>query len=541
MQKAFNFLFFILFPFLVFSQNTSWKIEGKIIEKTKAAVPFANVYVNNTSIGTTTDINGFFTLTIPSRIQKIDLVVSFVGYVTLKKNFVRNDPKLKNLTLILQNGVELNEVKVIAKHDRDWKRKWKIFQRGLFGESDFYKDCQILNPEVVKLESDKSKKVIATANEPIIIQNDAFGLKITFQMEKFESDGEKTYYAGYKFFENLDSVSTTQQKKWARNKKRAYNDSFRNFLVLLAQHKLKKNGFAIFKVLKYKEMYYGRTSVANEILNGALAECTEEEICTYDSDNNQYYLYSDTPLMVFVTNTYTPIRVYADYPNPYSLISLVNKFAGFTANGWLSRPNGILIQGYWGHEGFSNMLPEDYFPEHFQEQDSTVVSNELSANEIKTITPKTFKTDSIAFRADTITFNSTVQGVIYDKTNKVSEEKKEFAIVSNDINVKISESDGNLSIFDLLRRIPGLMVINVLGQYQIHFRSTNTNLGGGGGSITPALVYNGTFMDDEETVMNILNSLNVQDIKELGAIKYGNSAAFGSRGANGTIVITTKK
>lgn len=541
MQKAFNFLFFILFPFLVFSQNTSWKIEGKIIEKTKAAVPFANVYVNNTSIGTTTDINGFFTLNIPSRIQKIDLVVSFVGYVTLKKNFVRNDPKLKNLTLILQNGVELNEVKVIAKHDRDWKRKWKIFQRGLFGESDFYKDCQILNPEVVKLESDKSKKVIATANEPIIIQNDAFGLKITFQMEKFESDGEKTYYAGYKFFENLDSVSTTQQKKWARNKKRAYNDSFRNFLVLLAQHKLKKNGFAIFKVLKYKEMYYGRTSVANEILNGALAECTEEEICTYDSDNNQYYLYSDTPLMVFVTNTYTPIRVYADYPNPYSLISLVNKFAGFTANGWLSRPNGILIQGYWGHEGFSNMLPEDYFPEHFQEQDSTVVSNELSANEIKTITPKTFKTDSIAFRADTITFNSTVQGVIYDKTNKVSEEKKEFAIVSNDINVKISESDGNLSIFDLLRRIPGLMVINVLGQYQIHFRSTNTNLGGGGGSITPALVFNGTFMDDEETVMNILNSLNVQDIKELGAIKYGNSAAFGSRGANGTIVITTKK
>jgi hypothetical protein len=541
MQKAFNFLFFILFPFLVFSQNTSWKIEGKIIEKTKAAVPFANVYVNNTSIGTTTDINGFFTLTIPSRIQKIDLVVSFVGYVTLKKNFVRNDPKLKNLTLILQNGVELNEVKVIAKHDRDWKRKWKIFQRGLFGESDFYKDCQILNPEVVKLESDKSKKVIATANEPIIIQNDAFGLKITFQMEKFESDGEKTYYAGYKFFENLDSVSSSQQKKWTRNKKRAYNDSFRNFLVLLAQHKLKKNGFAIFKVLKYKEMYYGRTSVANEILNGALAECTEEEICTYDSDNNQYYLYSDTPLMVFVTNTYTPIRVYADYPNPYSLISLVNKFAGFTANGWLSRPNGILIQGYWGHEGFSNMLPEDYFPEHFQEQDSTVVSNELSANEIKTITPKTFKTDSIAFRADTITFNSTVQGVIYDKTNKVSEEKKEFAIVSNDINVKISESDGNLSIFDLLRRIPGLMVINVLGQYQIHFRSTNTNLGGGGGSITPALVYNGTFMDDEETVMNILNSLNVQDIKELGAVKYGNSAAFGSRGANGTIVIVTKK
>jgi hypothetical protein len=85
------------------------------------------------------------------------------------------------------------------------------------------------------------------------------------------------------------------------------------------------------------------------------------------------------------------------------------------------------------------------------------------------------------------------------------------------------------------------MVINVQGQYQIHFRSTNTNLGGGGGSLTPALLFDGNFIDDEGTVMNILNSLTVRDIKSLGAVKYGNSAAFGARGANGTIVIVTNK
>jgi hypothetical protein len=76
-----------------------------------------------------------------------------------------------------------------------------------------------------------------------------------------------------------------------------------------------------------------------------------------------------------------------------------------------------------------------------------------------------------------------------------------------------------------------------LGQYRIHFRSTNTNLGGGGGTITPALLYDGNFIDEESTVMNILNNLSVIDIKSLGAVKYGNSAAFGARGANGTIVI----
>ena len=533
MKSIFTILFCLIVPTLLFSQNVSWQISGKVLEKNRMAVPFANVYINNTSIGTSTDQNGEFLLNIPARIQKIELVISFVGYVTLKKSISKNDLKLKNLTFILQNGVELNEVKVIAKHDREWKRKWRVFNRGLLGESDFYKDCIILNPEIVKLTYDKDKKVIATANEPIIIQNNAFGLKIAFQMEKFESDGDKTFYAGYKFFENIDSSAATQQKKWARNKKRAYNDSFRNFLVSLTQKKLSTNGFAIFKVLKVKEMYYGRTTIASEIANGALAMCTAEEICSYDAKTDEFFIHSDKSLMVFVTNSYTPLRVFADYPNPYSIINLIHSYAAFTKNGWLSKPNGILIQGYWGREGFSNMLPEDYFPDNFQYQDSTFAMNE---NQIQAIAPKNFKPDAVST-------NIVLQDILYDKSPvaELKEEKKEFAIVSNDINVRISESDANLSIFDLLRRIPGLVVTNVLGSYQIHFRGTNTNLGGSGGSITPALVLDGTFMDDEETVMNILNSLNVGDIKELGAVKYGNSAAFGSRGGNGTIVITTKK
>lgn len=533
MKSFIRIAIFFLSPTLLFSQNT-WQISGKVLERNKTPMPFANVFVNNTSIGTSTNQNGEFVLNIPTRIQKVELVVSFVGYVTLKKTIFKVDSKFEKTTFVLQNGVELNEVKVIAKHDKEWKRKWKIFNRGLLGESDFYKDCTILNPEVVKLEYDKNKKVIATANEPIIIQNNALGLKIAFQMEKFESDGDKIYYSGYKFFENIDSSSANQQKKWARNKKRAYNDSFRNFLVCLTQKNLGINGFAVFKVLRVKEMYYGRTTVASEIENGSLAECTVEEIVGYDAESDQFFIHSEVPLMVFTTKNYLPLRVFNDYPHPYSIINLVRSYAGFTKNGWLSKPNGILIKGYWGREGFSNMLPEDYLPANFQQEDSTFFENKVPLIEPQMIASKGFK-------LDTVSKNIIAQDILYDKNLEVKEEKKEFAIVSNDINVKISESDYSLNIFDLLRRIPGMVVTNVLGQYQIHFRSTNTSLGGSRGSLTPALVFDGTFMDDEETVMNVLNSLNVSDIKSLGAVKYGNSAAFGSRGGNGTIVITTKK
>ncbi len=528
MKIIFKVFVFLLLPTWMYAQS-SWQIAGKVLDPSKNLMPFANVFVNNTSIGTTTNIDGEFLLKIPAKIQKIDLVISFVGYTTFKKTIYKKDIKFENFVFTLQGGIELSEVKVIAKHDREWNRKWRKFKQALLGESDFYNACEILNPEVVRLEYDKNKILVATANEPLIIQNNAFGHRIIFQMEKFETDGNQTFYAGNKFFENIDTNSIELKKKWTKNKKKSYNDSFRNFLVSLAQRKLKENGFAIFKALQIKAMYFGKTTVSNEIDGGALKECTIDDICSYDSSSQQFILHSDYPIQVFATNRYTPMRVYLDYPNPYSLIELTNKYAIFTENGWLSKPNGILVKGFWGREGFSNLLPDDYFPEFTQKTEEQLASNGLAL-----LAPKFYK-------ADTLTKDIVGQGIIYDKAALAEEEKKDFSMISNDINVKISENDYKLSVFDLLRRIPGLVVLQVQGMYQVHFLGSNTNLGGGGGSLTPALMLDGSFITDEETVMNYFYTLNVQDIKNLGAIKYGNSAAFGSRGGNGTIVINTKK
>lgn len=552
MKPIIKFLILFLFPTYLFAQNSNWQVSGKIIDKSKKNVQFANVYINNTSIGTTTDQNGDFSLRIPARFSKIDLVISFVGYETLKKTILKSDKKLQNLVFTLQTGIELKEVKVVAKHDNEWRKKWKVFNRGLLGESEFFKDCKILNPEVIVLTYDKKKKVVATAREPLIIQNDAFGLKIRFQMDKFESDGEKTYFSGLKYFEKMTPASPQEQRIWEKHKKKSYRDSFRNFLVALKDNKVEENGFAIFKVMLPKEMYFGKTTVNQEVKDGTLKPCEAEEICMFDRETEEFVFYSEYPLMIFVTNRFNPIKLFTDYPYYYSIVNLVNFHATFGENGWLTKPNGILIQGYWGHEGFANMLPDDYLPEDFIKRDSTQndiraiasysIGKKTDNEETQMGTPSTIA--SKGFKSDSITPKEIIaQGVVYssEPVGKIQEEKKEFAIVSNDITVRISESDQNLSIFDLLRRIPGLMVINERGEYRIHFRSTNTNLGGGGGSLTPALVYDGTFIDDESTVMNILNNLNVRDIKSLGAVKYGNSAAFGARGANGTLVIVTNK
>lgn len=533
----------LLISTMTFAQ-TNWQISGKVIDMDKSAVPFASVFVNNTRIGTSTNENGFFSLTIPARIQQIELVISSVGYNTIKKKFTNKDQQLQNLVIAFESGIQLKEIAITAKRDKEWKRKWKIFERGLMGESDLRSKCRILNPEVVRLEYDKDKNVVATAEKPIIIQNNALGLIISYQIDFFETNGVKTLYSGSKFFKNIDSTNTDLQKRWVKPRKDAYVNTFRNFLVSLSQQKLKENGFTVYKVLVPKTMYFGKTSVTEEILNKSILPCKAEDIFFYDYNTEQFTVYSDKPLMIFTMNKNATVRVFSDFPYMYSIINLPNSYFNFTANGWLSKPNGITIRGFWGDEGFANMLPEDYFIDEDNQQINTLTndkdivkqeSNSITSNQTAVTAPKSFKPDTLTLK------NTATQGIVYDKEAIAQEEKKEFAIVSNDITVKISESDQNLSVFDLLRRIPGLMVTNVQGQYQIHFRSTNTNLGGGGGSLTPALVYDGTFIDDESTVMNILNNLNVRDIKSLGAVKYGNSAAFGARGANGTLVIETNK
>ena len=46
----------------------------------EAMLPAANVFIEGTTIGTTTDLDGFFELTIPNDMEEIEVTVSFIGY-----------------------------------------------------------------------------------------------------------------------------------------------------------------------------------------------------------------------------------------------------------------------------------------------------------------------------------------------------------------------------------------------------------------------------------------------------------------------------
>lgn len=409
--------FLTCFCFKSLAQDNSWTIRGKVLEVNKTPLEFVNVYVNNTSIGTTTKADGSFILKVPKSIQKIELVVSFIGYNTVKKVLALHEMN-KTIIFLMETSNMLKEIKITAKRDRDWKKKWRIFKEGLLGDSQFTSDCEIMNPEAIKLEYDKDKNVVATANEPIFIQNNGLGFKIMFEMETFISNGKLTFFAGDKFFENLKSKDERQGNRWKRLRKRAYHDSFRNFLVSLSQNKLEENGFEIFKEARIKDTYLGRTTVAKELRDSILFKCTAASICSYDSLTKRFRLHSDKVLMIFLTNHFNPRPIFGDYPYKFSQIVLTNGIVEFTPNGWVTMPNGMILRDYWGSEGFSSLLPDDYEDGILIDEGSSreVLAGLFSENERKFwfINGKVVDNNGLPVESADVFINHTENGV---KTN----------------------------------------------------------------------------------------------------------------------------
>ncbi len=73
-------LFLFLLPCFVFAQNT---ITGKVTDASGETVPFANVIVKGTSVGTTTSIDGMYSIDVPN--LPATLVFSSLGYTTIEQ------------------------------------------------------------------------------------------------------------------------------------------------------------------------------------------------------------------------------------------------------------------------------------------------------------------------------------------------------------------------------------------------------------------------------------------------------------------------
>lgn len=237
-------LLLFLFPFLTFAQNITLK--GKVTDaESKEGLPSCNIFVNGTTIGANSDLEGNFQLN-NLTIKEFDLVFSYVGYKSVSKKIVAKDGETITLDIELAPSDNLlTEVQVKSKRDKKWEKQLKKFKSYFLGDSDFADKCEIGNAWVLDFE-EKEDGFYAKALEPLKIKNSALGYQISFELYSFYVGKDLHKVGGNVYFTEMVPSNKAKLEEWYANRAFAYKKSPAFLFKSLIDKKLDVNGFQLY-------------------------------------------------------------------------------------------------------------------------------------------------------------------------------------------------------------------------------------------------------------------------------------------------------
>lgn len=399
-----------LFLLLLLSYPVFPQVKGTVISETGGQpVPFASVFINNSTLGTTTDENGHFSL---SRLTpgKHELVVSLLGY---EKFFtVITVPREKPLTILLrEKSTQLDQVTVRAFDKDGWKTWGTLFTESFIGTSANAQRTVLKNAKDLRFRHNKKENVLEVfAVAPLRIQNRALGYDLEYHLELFRIDfkNNSQVYAGYPFFKEPRSVS----KSHTRKREAAYHASLMKFMRSLYRNTVQKDGYTVRKMVEIRnrekerikalrDKYTLKELDASGRLLSVSAPAYPEDIYTADSlayfrsvlsqPDSKFSLYKDTLSTfqlvstdaeglkklyfkdyLYVVNTlhkedplYLEFKREKRAPAPQtSLLSMLEDEAiEIQENGNYFPPLNLFTGDYWGWSNkIADLLPLDYRP-----------------------------------------------------------------------------------------------------------------------------------------------------------------------------------
>ncbi|WP_439583947.1 carboxypeptidase-like regulatory domain-containing protein [Dyadobacter bucti] len=340
-------------------------LTGKVTDaKTGKPLPFANVFINNSSIGTNADENGNYRLTNLS-IGNLEMGVSFLGYETIKQTLRFEQPGIKTVMFKLKEGMELQGVTVYARKNKKREKNLKIITRELLGNSPFSKSCKIMNPEVLRISEDDNGHLGAQTTNPLIIENHALGYRIFQDLDDFDYYQGKVYYGGSTRFELLIPKDSIQKRAWRTNQKIAYQGSLKHLLASMVSDSLQEQGFKVYQVIPDSMRRFNTvrsingTNVLANHLHNRIEAVRGMRLIKPGELVTERYMVSKTQLEVFFTKK-RGRSPYSDMSYAYTQITLPQGYIVITPQGWVVMPMGFEIAGDLGNDRFSSLLPADW-------------------------------------------------------------------------------------------------------------------------------------------------------------------------------------
>ncbi len=325
---------FLALFFLCFSLN-SQTIDAYIFDKNTSEPLFGTtIYIDGTTIGTTTNSEGYFELDLKNS-KNSNLIISFLGYQT--QVFEVNSSQFPKNIYLEESESQLDEV-IVEPDNWSRERKLRIFKSEFLGKTEASKYCKIINEkDITLIYKASSNTLIAYSEKPIIIKNKYLGYQINYNLMDFEIKfnydtmgllhTHKVYYVGTSYFTELHKKT---KKKVLKNRANEYYGSLLHFMRSLANKRLSENKFRIFdksfQIPTYK--YFDITREDNQTQVTLLKKKLN---ILYDQfDQSSIQLQNDNTKF------------------------LIDEFGNY------SPPNNLIFGGNLGKKRVSNMLPLNF-------------------------------------------------------------------------------------------------------------------------------------------------------------------------------------
>jgi hypothetical protein len=363
----------------------SQTITGIVVEKGSGLpLPFANIFVNNTTQGIASDGEGKFSLSGDFPTQ-IELVASFVGYVTqVKAVSFEGKSKVEVIFELSFNESNLSEVELKAKRDKSWERNLKTFEEVFLALPDdpFKSEIKILNPWVIDFEKVKVKKgqnyLKASAQEPIHILNNALGYDIAYYLEDFRLVRDGSRFFGQVFYEPISNGNSEKESNWKEARQANYFGSLKHLNKSILLNTPDSVDFALFKT-KLSALDRNRTNVFLEELNETIVPIRKDSILRRPLGDGTFRIFLKGTLEVHHLNKEWINEYYTTIYHPISWIQAPEGFYDVDRNGALINPTQLVLSGYLGRRRVARSLPLDFDPDSDFRADGTQATEVISS------------------------------------------------------------------------------------------------------------------------------------------------------------------
>ncbi len=335
------------------------RISGRVVSaETGEPLMLTNVFLNNTTIGTSTNPDGSFTLDrVPS--GEFDIVFSILGYERQSRHISLYDSSIVTVDASLKpKPITLGRQEVIGGDVSEWKRLFTIFQEQFLGSSENAKESKLLRPETINLSVDTcTNELVASSDSTIIIENRGLGYRLYIQIEVFRYEMVKkriTYLLDAKF-EPMKPKDDHELGTWMNRRHDAYSGSLRHFLKCLFEKKLEANNFFLSKgtltkgAIKYLGQGHGKRLPEDSLhleyfRRGVYCQFTIDESVRvdYNEPRGSYILPMSEETCFFTLKSGSiAINQYGDVVSPM----------------------GMVVYGRWFNARIADLLPHDYQPD----------------------------------------------------------------------------------------------------------------------------------------------------------------------------------